>query len=96
MLCGAAVRYRPNGSYISCLTCLQPADYRKILKGRQTAVYRCRETEHKESRYQAVTLLQSDETRTVVGGLNDQCRYIATRLVHSFNACTPSFLTVDP
>lgn len=51
-----------------------------MLKGEHTAIFKCHEIEHKgKSRYQAVPLLQSDGSTTVVGGLRDRCRYIIRR-----------------
>ena len=82
LLCGAAIRHRPNGRYVSCPTCHQPARYRQLLAGGQAAVFKCHVVEHSGgSRYHSIPLLQSDEATTVVGGPGDRCRYIVARSV---------------
>ena len=82
-LCGAAIRYRPNGEYVSCLSaaCREPPGYRRLTHQGNSVIYRCREIEHPSSvpQYQTLPLVQSDDSRTVVGTLNDRCRYILTR-----------------
>jgi len=82
LLSGAAIRYRPNGEYVSCTACCQPFSFKKLAPDGQAAVFRCRQVEHPNNvpRYQKIPLLQSDHSRTVVGGLNDRCRYILTRI----------------
>lgn len=96
LLCGAAIRYRPNGRYVSCDTCHQPVGYRKMIRDGRTALYKCPEIEHKgKSRYRAVPLLQSDGMTTVVGGLRERCRYIIIRSGCLFSSLTMSILIVN-
>ena len=80
-LCGAAIRYRPNGDYVFCPSCRQPLDFKQLSHNGQAAVFRCHKIEHPNtvSQYQKVPLLQSDHSRIVVGGLKDRCRYILAR-----------------
>lgn len=81
ILCGAAIRYRPNGSYVACSVCRQALGYRKMIAGETTVKYRCNQMEHPPdiSRYKQVHLLKPDHTTTIGGGLNARCRYIVTR-----------------
>ena len=83
-LCGAAIRYRPNGSHVACSACRQALGYRKMIAGETTVMYRCNQIEHPPdiSRYKQVRLLKPDCTTTIGGGgLNARCRYIVTRSV---------------
>jgi hypothetical protein len=83
-LCGAALRYRPNGDHVLCPMCHQSVAYRKLVGNGCAVLFKCRAVEHPSdvSRHQTVHLLQSDDTRTVVGGVNARCRYIITRSVY--------------
>ena len=80
-LCGAAIRYRPNGSLVACSACRQGLGYRKMIAGETAVKYRCNQIEHPPdiSRYKQVRLLKPDCTTTIGGGLNAHCRYIVTR-----------------
>jgi hypothetical protein len=84
-LCGASIRYRPNGEHIYCSACTpsQLAGYHKKKDGGRAVIYKCRNDDHPKAikRCQVVHLFESDETRVVVGGFKARCRYIVTRLV---------------
>jgi hypothetical protein len=77
-LCGAALRYRPNGTPILCAECQNPGDFVKFAERSQLVRFRCRNVLHGPL-YWCVSLLQSDDCRKVVGGLNARCRYILTK-----------------
>jgi len=73
---GAAIRYRPNGVYVRCASCNAFLDYRNPVDNGKSILYRCRSKEHPSGamKYQTVPLLQSEDKRKVIGGLNDRCR----------------------
>jgi hypothetical protein len=81
LLCGAAIRYQPNGSSVACSACRQVLGYRKMLAGGTAVLYKCHHIEHPNdvSRYKALRLLQPDHATTIGGGANAQCRYLVTR-----------------
>lgn len=80
-MCGAAIRYRPNGEYPYCAACSQISAYHKVTHDGKAVIFRCRVDDHPmtAARCQVVPLLESDEIRTVVGGVKAHCRYIVTK-----------------
>ena len=77
-LCGAALRYRPNGVPVLCTECNNPGQFVKIIERTQSVKFQCRKTLH-PAKYWHVPLLLSDKNRRVVGGRNDRCRYIISQ-----------------
>lgn len=79
-LCGAALRYRPNGEWIQCPSCQQPPGFRKIVNmkgGGKGALFRC--TTCVKNFWWVEALLTSDERTQFFGDLNDLCRFMVTR-----------------
>lgn len=77
-LCGASLRYRPNGIPVLCTECRNPGEYVRISEFTQSVKFRCRNVLHPR-KYWRIPLLLSDNNRRVIGGLNDQCRYILSQ-----------------
>ncbi|KAF8718441.1 hypothetical protein AX14_011835, partial [Amanita brunnescens Koide BX004] len=80
-LCGASLRFRPNGTPVFCPTCGRCADYFKLLKDGKTVIFRCKSGLHpgNNTRF-AIALLQPNDKIAIVGGAQARCRYIVTEL----------------
>ena len=77
-LCGASLRFRPNGTPIRCAVCEDAGHYVRFAERSQSVRFKCCNVLHGPL-YWKVSLLQSDGCRKVVGGRDARCRYILTK-----------------